>query len=373
MSKHECIIVWAGPAGIWVAIKLQELWINTIILEGNTIGSSFLKWGDHTHFISPSFPSNAFWQTDLNSIDYASSPWFMFQKEHLNWKEYAQYLQKMVQTHNIEVKENQKVSEVLKTESHFTIKTQGWGEFECDYLISATWEFSFPSSWDIVWSEHALHSSQMWEYTADNKITNTVPIIWWYESAVDSAYALYRKWKKVQVFCPDESQQWWTSDPSKTLSPYSVQRLQEMKEKWAISLTPNYITHIKKDSWIYTLVWKNGNEYPFQEKPILATGFASWLDYLRKYVSYRSDWKPELNSVDELQKTDNIFVVGPEVRQGKAIFCFIFKFRLRFGVIALEIAKRLWKSIDVESTKNTWEKQWFFLEKLENCWDECIC
>jgi putative flavoprotein involved in K+ transport len=47
-------------------------------------------------------------------------------------------------------------------------------------------------------------------------------------------------------------------------------------------------------------------------------------------MSHRPDGMPEINRYDELKKTKNIFIVGPQVRQQETIFCFIYKFRLRF-------------------------------------------
>jgi putative flavoprotein involved in K+ transport len=62
-------IIGAGPAGIGVARVLRDLAIPGVrIFERKSIGASFKLWPVTTHFITPSFPSNAFGLTDLNAV-----------------------------------------------------------------------------------------------------------------------------------------------------------------------------------------------------------------------------------------------------------------------------------------------------------------
>jgi len=372
MQTYECIIIWAGPAGLWTALKLQETWVDYMILEAETVGSSFKKWNSETRFISPSFPSNAFGQVDLNSIHHETSPGFTFRTEHVNGQEYAQYLNMMVKQYDITVQENEKVVKIEKSWDDFIVKTTT-AEYGCNYIVSAIWEFGFPFDGDIQGSEHGIHSSKIPNYDDYKTGTNRIPIIGWYESSVDAASGLHLKWRSLHIFSSGKMDEVTTSDPSEILSLYSLERLKNIQENGDIQFTQDSIAEIKKtDAW-YILVWKSWSEYSFSKQPILATGFQSWFSFLKDKVSYRPDGQPDLNEVDELKKTDNIFVVGPQVRQGENIFCFVYKFRLRFWIVALEIAQRLWKDIDYYSFQEKWEKQWFFLDDLWACGDECIC
>jgi len=73
---YECVIIGAGAAGIGVGIALVLGGMkrsNLLLIEKNTIGSSFATWNNRTRFISPSWPSNPFGSLDLNSIDPFSS------------------------------------------------------------------------------------------------------------------------------------------------------------------------------------------------------------------------------------------------------------------------------------------------------------
>lgn len=372
MKIHECIIIWAGPAGIGMALKLKELGIAPIILEQDEIWSSFIKWNSKTCFITPSFPGNAFGQVDLNSIDYASSPGFFHMQEHLNGKQYAHYLKKMVEVYALLVKENNKVIKVEKHDRYFSIHTEN-NTYKSRYLISGVGEFQFPYHGNIDGYNNALHSSQIKDYSQFNDPTSVVPIIGWYESSIDIAYNLYKKGIKSHIICPHQINNFHTSDPSKWLSLHTSMRFRELQHAEYITTSQDTIRKITKQASNYLLAWKKSKNYKYTHTPILATWFHSGLSYLGEHVSYTDKNIPELNKYDELEKTSNIFIVGPSVRHGDIIFCFIYKFRLRFGVVALEIAKRLGKNLPEKQIKDSWEKQGFYLSNLEPCWDECMC
>ena len=58
-KEFDVIVVGAGAAGIGVGITLENVGIeNFLIVDRDTVGSSFISWPDETRFITPSFPSN---------------------------------------------------------------------------------------------------------------------------------------------------------------------------------------------------------------------------------------------------------------------------------------------------------------------------
>ncbi|MAP42459.1 MAG: hypothetical protein CL981_01840, partial [Euryarchaeota archaeon] len=74
-KTYDVIIVGAGAAGIGVAIALADAGVeNFLIVDRDTVGSSFSSWPDETRFITPSFPSNSIGMLDLNSIAVGVSP-----------------------------------------------------------------------------------------------------------------------------------------------------------------------------------------------------------------------------------------------------------------------------------------------------------
>ena len=56
---------------------------------------------------------------------------------------------------------------------------------------------------------------------------------------------------------------------------------------------------------------------------------------------WRDDGHLALSPLDESTVYPGLFLVGPQVRHDERIYCFIYKFRQRFGLIAREITRRL--------------------------------
>ena len=74
---------------------------------------------------------------------------------------------------------------------------------------------------------------------------------------------------------------------------------------------------------------------------------------------------------DESTTTPGLFYSGPALVHQNSLFCFIYKFRSRFGVIAREIANRLGKS-EVEEKLSLYLKTGFMNTDLDCC-TECEC
>ena len=93
--------------------------------------------------ITPSFPSNAFGQMDLNSICEGTSPAFSFNKEHLLGDEYAEYLELVSNYFQINIQPGTEVIKVNKQSKGWVIETNR-GDYFAKYLIWAAGEFQNP-------------------------------------------------------------------------------------------------------------------------------------------------------------------------------------------------------------------------------------
>ncbi|MGB2427737.1 MAG: NAD(P)-binding domain-containing protein, partial [Alteromonas sp.] len=65
------MVIGGGPAGLGCAALLKQMGIkdeDMLVVEANTIGSTFDSWPREMKMITPSFPSNGYHQTDLNAI-----------------------------------------------------------------------------------------------------------------------------------------------------------------------------------------------------------------------------------------------------------------------------------------------------------------
>ena len=75
ITQTRVLIVGAGPAGLGVSLALKQAGVTEqLIVDAREVGASFRAWPSSMALLTPSFFSNAFGLTDLNSIDPDTSP-----------------------------------------------------------------------------------------------------------------------------------------------------------------------------------------------------------------------------------------------------------------------------------------------------------
>ena len=73
-------------------------------------------------------------------------------------------------------------------------------------------------------------------------------------------------------------------------------------------------------------------------------------------------------------KTKGLFLVGPQVQHDNDIFCFVYKYRQRFPIVAETIVRRVGiKKDDIEKMIEYYKEMNFYLKDLSFCGDECAC
>ncbi len=372
LKKIDVAIIGAGPAGIGISAMLLELGIKSqVILERKKIGQSFDLWPKEMKLITPSFTTNFYGHLDLNSVISATSPAYTLRKEHPSGQEYAQYLRAVSDYYKLPIIEDANVDGITHTKDSFKVKINGTELIESRFLIWAAGEFQYPNLNIFKGSELCLHNSQVrsWEHLEGDEFY----IIGGFESGMDAAVNLSKLGKKVNVL--DRAAPWeeHTTDPSISLSPYTVERLREQINHGRIRLIDNAdIQRITKKENQYSIKIKGKSKpYVSETQPILATGFKSSLTIVDKFF----DWEPEksyalINDEDESTKTPGLFLVGPQVRHENLIFCFIYKYRQRFGVVANSIGNRL--GLDT-AVLEQYRHEGLYLDDLSCCGDECEC
>ena len=371
MTKSKAIIVGSGPAGIGVACLLNEVGIDYLVLEKNEIGASFSEWPENMEMITPSFPSNAFGQMDLNSICGATSPAFSFQKEHLTGDDYAKYLSMVAAFNELNIEMNTEVKNVFRINDDWILETNQ-GEFVCTYLIWAAGEFQNPQI-NITGEEYCVHSSLIKE--ASKLKGEDFVVVGGYESGVQMATELIKNNKKVTLINPTKINQIDTSDPSQVLSPYTISKYNELKK------SPNYtevigeVESFTKEKNNYSIHLKGNKIIESNEPPICATGFSLVQKPIEKYITFREDGFPLLNEeTDELYEKNNLYLTGPSVRHDNHIFCFIYKFRQRFGIIVSDMMnKEMYGINDIVKFVTVWKRNGLYLSDLSCCDEECKC
>ena len=124
--KHESldvVIVGAGAAGVGVGAIFADLGLDSYaILERGEVGASFRRWPDEMRLITPSFPSNSFDCRDLNAVTTNTSPEFTLDREHPTGGEYAEYLQGVVEFHDLPVQTGVDVESLQRHDDRFSIQ-----------------------------------------------------------------------------------------------------------------------------------------------------------------------------------------------------------------------------------------------------------
>ena len=167
-------------------------------------------------------------------------------------------------------------------------------------------------------------------------------VIGGYESGVDAAYHLACQGRSVRLFdsgCPWEVQ---GSEPSVGLSPYTLERLRSYEFLDKVEVHPHTsIASIARSGDGYEVVTEAGECFETSMPPLLAHGFEGSHKLVADLFESREDGFPLLNEHDESTITPGMFLCGPAVRHDNFIFCFIYKYRQRFAVVAKTIATSL--------------------------------
>ena len=363
------VIVGAGPSGIGCMLALQRAGIDKILLlEGNRVGASFRNWPKQMRLITPSFYGNPFFCTDLNAICPHTSPADYSQKEHISGSEYADYLEAIVKHYDLNVREDERVIEIYPELSGFSIKTEK-ATYQTTTLIWAGGEFSNPKLGNFEGNEFCDHSSTFkdWEdYQEDEAI-----IIGGYESGIDAACNLVKLGKKVTVLSNGEPWNLKHSDPSESLSPYTRERLLEAMNDHPELLSlkgKSKVVSIKRFSNHFTIQTASGESLVAQNRPISATGFRSALTPIKELWEWDGPM-PKFTSEDESTLHSGLYYSGPSLVHRNSKFCFIYKYRGRFGVIARSIAKK----IGYPYNEKEFEVQRGFLIDDLECCTKCDC
>ncbi len=347
----EVAVVGAGAAGVGVALALQRAGVDSVVvLERRRIGESFRHWPREMQFITPSFPGNAFGQIDLNAIHPQSSPALFLGREHPRGKEYARYLERVVEQFRLPVREGEEVLRVQVSPGAFDLTTSG-GSRRARFLVWAAGEFQYPRRPSFPGASFGRHNSRVttWERVKGEPVV----VIGGFESGIDAAWHLSRLGRRVVVLDPTAP---WRKqkedDPSLTLSPYTWDRLRRLRRQGSaaretkVQFLAEAVTGIEETSGGYTVkTARRAIRTP--TRPILATGFSGSLERIRELWDWdRESGLPRLDgATDESTRTPGLFLCGPGVRHrtadGLAVFCFVYKFRMRFAVVAATIARRL--------------------------------
>lgn len=375
LTQTRVLIVGAGPAGLGVSAALKRAGvIDQLVVDAREIGAAFRRWPRGMSLLTPSFHSNVFGLTDLNAIDPETSPADFLCTEHPDGPGYARYLEAIVHHHGLPVQTGVEVKAVEKINKGFLVDTSQ-GSIQADFVVWAAGQFFHPCVRVFPGSELAIHSSQVvdWASLAGESFT----IIGGYESGIDAALNLIGLGKSVKLLSRGEP---WASDhpdPSRSLSPRTLDRLRQVlknpEQSAALEFVKNTeICRIEAGEDFWVLRDQDDIPHATTTRPILANGFQSGLGLVEDLFEYdQNDLPVFTEEADESTLSPGLFYSGPSLVHRNSLFCFIYKFRARFGVIAAEIAGRL-ELPDIEEKLLPYAKAGFMNRDLDCC-TNCEC
>ncbi|KAK7248313.1 Pyridine nucleotide-disulfide oxidoreductase [Aureococcus anophagefferens] len=384
-EPYDVVVVGAGAAGVGVALMLTGVFgldAGRVLLveRGGAVGETFRRWPKEMRFISPSFNSQGWTQSfDLNSVAYGTSPAFTLHAEHPTGAQYARYLEALAETNELNVRAGTEVTAVTPRDGGFDVAVVPAAGgvpavIKTRYVVWAAGEFQYPrASAEPLFpgSELCRHNSSVrsWkELEGDDFV-----VVGGYESGMDAASNLSLCGKRCTVV---SSTAYWdvsTEDPSSELAPYTAQRV---RAACASATPPKLLAPLR----VFAV-----DAAAAAAAPLLCAGFEggvklgvakdlfAWGDPAvgdddeeedddaegegddrdgdddgemsdegdEKKGGGCADGAPLLNEYDESTTTPGLFLVGPAVIHGDLSFCFVYKFRQRFGVVADAIARGL--------------------------------
>ena len=237
------------------------------------------------------------------------------------------------------------------------------------HVVWAAGEFQYPRLTGFVGSELCRHTATIPSYTqldGDDFI-----VVGGYESGIDAAFHLAYRNKRVRVFdegCPWEEE---SSDPSVALSTYSLERMRSPRFARQVELFPHTpIASVTRAQASYEVAALDGRRFRTRVAPLLAGGFDGGHKLVSDLFERRDDGFPLLSEHDESTITPGLFLCGPAVRHDNHVFCFIYKYRQRFAVVAKAIAT----SLGLPAERLEIYRKWgMYLDDLSFCGEECIC
>lgn len=360
-------IIGGGAAGIGVGILLTKLGVEEfLIIEKEEIGASFLNWTKETRLITPSFTGHGFGLLDLNAVFPNSSPGYTLGTEHLTGRMYGQYLKGIAAYFKLPVLEKTEVTNIRKEGNEYIVQTNQ-NAYKVNSVILACGEYSFPKRP----FQHGIHYADVesWSDFEGDRM-----IIGGGESAADAAFHLSTNGWKVDVYHPKKDWLALDADPSRSLSPFTRDRLKGADSQCIHEHPHSSVVSIdySKKLSAYTVTLKDGSIIETKQEPLLCTGFHSGAAQFHSLFEWTEDGLPIVNEYDESTLVPSVYLTGPSLRQRETIFCFIYKFRQRFAIFVEHLLRQHHISYDKQALEE-YKQSNMYLDDLTCCEAGCEC
>lgn len=374
-ERRDVVVVGAGPAGIGVAVALLDAGIDDVqVLERGEIGASLRRWPREMRCITPSFPSNSFGAVDLNAVSPATSPAFALHTEHPSGEQWATYLEGVAAHYELAVREGVDVLrvEALGNGLGFDLETTA-GLVRARIVVWAAGELGAPRTDAFPGGGLCLPVGAVRAWA--DVPGRAVAVVGGFESGIDAAVSLVAARPDRRVVVLDASAPWERRavEASEMLSPYTRGRLDAALATGRLELRGDArVVHAEAGPLGgVTLRCEGGEDLRCEAPPVLATGFRPVLGPVERLVARSDDGLPLVTDDDESTVAPGLFLAGPAIRHEGLVFCFAYKYRARFPVIADAVAIALDRETAPEL--EAWRAAGMWLDDLTCCADDCVC
>jgi thioredoxin reductase (NADPH) len=114
-TQTDIAIVGAGPVGIELAIALERIGADYLLIEAKQIGDAFSQWPPNTHFYST--PEH---------VALAGIPVHNLDQLPISGEQYLAYLRTLVEMHDLNLRLYEPVTGIERQEEHFLLHTSPW-------------------------------------------------------------------------------------------------------------------------------------------------------------------------------------------------------------------------------------------------------
>jgi putative flavoprotein involved in K+ transport len=368
---HDVVVVGAGPAGLGVAAALGRLGIEATIVDRHGIGASFRRWPEGTRLLTPSFTGNAFGAVDLNAVTFDTSPALTLNDEHPTGDAYADYLETVAKLEDLQVTTGVDVDDVRRDGDHLVVEVARGEPLRARSVVWAAGEAGYPRRDGFAGADRCVPTIDVRRWDAHPG--SEVVVVGGYESGIDAACQLVARGRRVTVVDPAAPWEVVASDPSEALSPYTHGRLRRAHATGQLTLVGDVaVDAVTADGRGYTVHGASGERWHSDGPPLLATGFDGSLGLVRERFDWTEDGRVVVSEeADESTVTPGLFLAGPALAHRGAIFCFVYKFRQRFAIVAGAIAAD--RGIDPAALLAEHAAWNVLLDDLSCCERECAC
>ena len=134
------------------------------------------------------------------------------------------------------------------------------------------------------------------------------------------------------------------------------------------------IESVIRSNGTYEVTARDGLQVQTPVPPLYAGGFTGGQELVADLFERREDGSLLLSEDDESTIVPGVFLAGPAVRHENQVFCFIFKYRQRFAVVANAVAASLGKPEEaLEAYREAYRMWGMYLDDFSNCGEECAC